>query len=108
MNQEGIISGHSLIEAIHRFRDLIVHTHCMDYIRVSNTPFLPKTATRPTVEVMPGTGECDYVGFIKALKEIGYGGYLTIECYRSDIMPEIQASQALENMRKLIYNALNS
>jgi sugar phosphate isomerase/epimerase len=51
---------------------------------------------------MPGAGECDYVGFIRALKGIGYRGYLTVECHRSDITPEIQAAQALENMRRLI------
>jgi sugar phosphate isomerase/epimerase len=104
---KGIIGEHSLSEAVHNLGNLIVHTHCMDYKRVSNIPVLAKTATRPTVEVMPGAGECDFVGFLHALKKIGYKGYLTIECHRSDISPEIQANQALENMRKLISQAMS-
>jgi len=98
----GVEGEESVTEAVHRLGSLIVHTHCMDYKRVSTIPVLRETAHRPNVEVMPGAGECDYVGFIRALKEGGYNGYLTVECHRSDIAPEIQAAQALRNMRRLI------
>ena len=101
----GVEGEESVTEAVHRLGSLIVHTHCMDYMRVSTIPVLRETAHRPTVEVMPGAGECDYVGFIRALKKIGYGGYLTVECHRSDISPEIQAAQALQNMRRLLRQA---
>lgn len=103
---KGMLGEDALIEAVHRLGNLIVHTHCMDYLRVSTIPALKETAHRPTVEVIPGAGECNYVGFIRALKEIGYRGYLTVECHRSDIAPEIQAGQALQNMRRLIREAV--
>lgn len=106
-HSKGVVGEKSLSEAVHNLGNLIVHTHCMDYMRVSNIPVLKETANKPTVEVMPGAGECDFVGFIRALKEIGYKGYLTIECHRSDISPEIQASQALQNMRNLIRQAIS-
>jgi sugar phosphate isomerase/epimerase len=105
-DSKGVIKKHSLTDAVHRLGKLIVHTHCMDYMRVSNMHLLKETAYRPSVEVMPGAGECDFIGFIQALKKTGYKGYLTIECHRSDISPEIQASQALENMRNLIQQAI--
>lgn len=47
-------------------------------------PVLKETVKRPTVEVMPGAGESNFVEFIQALKEIGYEGYLTIEYHQSD------------------------
>ena len=99
---KGVIEEPSLPKAVREIGDLIVHTHCMDYRTVSALPPSVATATRPTVEVVPGTGECDYVAFIKTLREIDYSGYLTIECHRSDIPPEIQAIQALQNMKRMI------
>jgi sugar phosphate isomerase/epimerase len=78
----------------------------MDFQRVSIIPVLDATASRPVVEVILGAGEADFIGLIRALKEIGYKGYLTIECHRSDIPPEIQANQAFHNMKKLIRQAL--
>ncbi|MDQ1279351.1 MAG: hypothetical protein QG670_613 [Thermoproteota archaeon] len=102
---KGVIEEPSLPEAVREFGSLIVHTHCMDYRIVSSMPPFTGQTTRPTIEVIPGAGECDYIAFIKALKEIGYEGYLTVECHRSDIPPEIQASQALQNMRRMISQA---
>ena len=99
---KGVIEEPCLPEAVREFGSLIVHTHCMDYRTVSSLPPFTVPTTRPTVEVIPGAGECDYVAFIKALKEVGYNGYLTVECHRSDIQPETQATQALQNMRRLI------
>jgi len=55
-----------------------------------------------TVEVVPGAGECDWVSFLKALEEIGYRRYLTIETHRMDIAPEIELAWALGNMKELL------
>ena len=104
-NTKGVIVEPCLPEAVREFGSLIVHTHCMDYKTVSTLPPLSVPTTKPTVEVAPGMGECDYIAFLKSLKEVGYKGYLTIECHRSDISAEIQASQALQSMRKLIRQA---
>ncbi len=102
----GLIEEPSLPQAVRELGNLIIHTHCMDYRTVSSLPPLMMPVTRPTVEVIPGTGECDYAAFLKALKEIGYEGYLTVECHRSDIPPGIQAAQALQNMKRLIRQAI--
>jgi len=102
----GIIEEPSLPGAVHELRKLIAHTHCMDYKTVSALPPLPAPTTRPTVEVAPGTGECDYVAFLRALREVDYTGYLTIESHRTDIAPEVQAAQALQNMKRLIHQAM--
>jgi sugar phosphate isomerase/epimerase len=101
----GVIKEPSLPGAVRDFGDLIVHTHCMDYKTVSALPPLSSPTKSHTVEVVPGAGECDYSDFIRALKEINSTGYLTIESHRSDIPPDIQASQALQSMRRLIQQA---
>ena len=99
---KGIVVEPSLPSAVQQLGNLIVHTHCMDYKNVSSLPPQGTRITSSTVEVIPGTGECDYLAFIKALKDINYSGYLTVECHRSDILPEIQAAQALQNMKRLL------
>jgi sugar phosphate isomerase/epimerase len=101
----GVIEEPSLPRAVRELGSLIVHTHCMDYKTISALPPLSPPTKRHTVEVIPGAGECDYIAFIKALKEINYTGYLTIESHRSDILPDIQAAQALQSMRRLIQQA---
>ena len=98
----GTIQEPSLPQAVHEFGDLIVHTHCMDYRNACSLPPQGTRTTSPTVEVIPGSGECDFHAFIKALRDIDYSGYLTVECHRSDIPPGIQAAQALHNMRKIV------
>jgi protein FrlC len=103
---DGVIEDYSLSKAVHELGNLIVHTHCMDFQRVSTLPVLDAPVSRPQLEVIPGAGEADFIGFIRALREMGYDGYLTIECHRSDIPPEIQANHAFQNMKKLIQQAV--
>jgi D-psicose/D-tagatose/L-ribulose 3-epimerase len=43
---------------------------------------------------IPGTGHVDFCGIAKALREIGYGGYLTIESF-GFCLPEIAAAAAI-------------
>ena len=44
--------------------------------------------------VIPGTGHMDFVGMVKALREIGYNGYLTIESFGFNL-PEMAAAAAI-------------
>lgn len=105
LRTKGFIEEPSLTEAVRELGSLLVHTHCMDYRSVSSLPPLNARVSSPTVEVIPGAGECDYVAFIKALTESGYQGYLTVECHRSDATPGVQAAQALRNMRMIMLRA---
>jgi len=121
LRTKGVIDEPSLPEAVHKLGSLLAHVHCMDYKIVPYLPPLPiypqialpqivesigaPMLIRPITECIPGAGECDYVAFIKALKEVGYTGYLTIESHRSDIPPEIELAWALKKMRSLIRNA---
>lgn len=77
----------------------------MDYMNISSLPPQGIRITSPTVEVIPGAGECDYFAFIGALKDVGYKGYLTVESHKSDITPEIQATQAYYYMKRLLTKA---
>jgi len=43
---------------------------------------------------IPGTGHCDWKGILKALKEIGYDGWLTIESF-SQPEPALAAAAAI-------------
>lgn len=57
------------VEAVHILKDYIVHTHAKDGIKLENG-----------YQEMPlGLGNVPFLEYLKALKEIGYDGYLTIE-----------------------------
>ena len=43
----------------------------------------------------PGTGSADYEGICEALREIGYGGYLSVEVFDPRPDPEIIARESL-------------
>ena len=52
----------------------------------------------------PGAGRGDFVSLVSALKETGFGGYLTMEIgfNRRDVEPDQVARQAFEYMKPLI------
>ena len=52
----------------------------------------------------PGSGRCDFISLVGALKETGYDGYLAMEIgfNRRDVEPDQVARQAYEYMRPLI------
>jgi len=108
LRTKGYVEESSLPDAIREIGTLLAHTHCMDYRSVSALPPLTTRGSSPTVEVVPGSGECDYMAFVRALQEIGYEGYLTVECHRSDAQPGILAAQALRNMRRIVTLASTS
>lgn len=58
------------VEAVYTFGDLIVHTHIKDGIKTGETTYM---------EVPLGEGSVDFPRYLKALKDVGYDGYLTIE-----------------------------
>jgi len=111
LREKGIITEPSLPEAVKEIGDLLVHLHLMDYKAIAEIPSSPgffvfpyyTTLSKPAiVEVIPGAGQCDWVSFLRTLKEIGYEGYLTIETHRMGIPPEIELAWALKNMKELL------
>jgi len=62
------------VQAVYTLKDYIVHTHAKDGIRLSDL-----TLEKPFREVPLGQGSVDFPRYLKALEEIGYRGFLTIE-----------------------------
>lgn len=85
-----MVSGDDAVQAVYTLAPYIVHTHAKDGRMVAyhdpeivyasfedNTIGL--TADDCFLELPLGKGDVDWPNYIKALKEIGYDGYLTIE-----------------------------
>lgn len=85
-----MVTGDDPVKAVYTLRDYIVHTHAKDgnRLRIGNPEYIYK-AVHPVPqgfddvqyfeEVPLGTGSVDFVSYLKALEEIGYRGFLTIE-----------------------------
>lgn len=58
------------VQGVYELQHYIVHTHAKDGIRGTKPPY---------VEVPLGQGDVDWDNYLKALTEIGYRGFLTIE-----------------------------
>jgi sugar phosphate isomerase/epimerase len=54
----------------------------------------------------PGFGDVDFVPILRALNEVGYGGYVSVEVFNFDEGPQVIAGQSLENLRKALNLAL--
>lgn len=77
------------VNAVYNLRDYIVHTHAKDGICLyrTDTEYIYGVRPLPTElqnielsrEVPLGTGSVDFNAYLKALEDIGYRGYLTIE-----------------------------
>jgi len=88
-----MVVGDDPVEAVHNLKDYIVHTHAKDGIMINrcNPEILYGVIPPPADfedkewfrEVLLGQGSVDFPAYLKALEEIGYRGFLTIE--RSDI-----------------------
>jgi len=77
--------GRPLPEIIERSKDYLVHFHANDDNRLG-----------------PGFGRVDYRPIIKALEEIGYKGFLSVEVFDFSLGPERTASGSLQNLKKLL------
>ncbi len=82
-----MVTGDDPVKAVHTLKEYIVHTHAKDGVRhyyrspeevyrVVDSPIV----TSPSFEELPlGQGRVDFPGWLKALWDIGYRGFLTIE-----------------------------
>ena len=85
-----MVTGDDPVKAVHALKDYIVHTHAKDgnRLNIGNPEFIYR-AVHPVPqgfddvqyfeEVPLGTGSVDFPNYLKALEEIGYKGFLTIE-----------------------------
>ncbi|MBE6689407.1 MAG: sugar phosphate isomerase/epimerase [Ruminococcaceae bacterium] len=85
-----MVTGDDPVKAVHTLKKYIVHTHAKDgnKLRESNPEYIYR-AVHPVPEdiagikffeeVPLGTGSVDFPNYLKALDEIGYKGFLTIE-----------------------------
>lgn len=83
-------------------KDGIVHVHFND------APNLPPEKIRDNERLMPGEGVIDLVGFLRALKEIGYQDALSVEVFGrglKDMTPEEGARLGLETSRNVMRKA---
>ena len=83
-----MVTGDNPVEAVYTLRDYIVHTHAKDGIKLlDKDPEIiyglkenEEAAWGVAFQEMPlGQGNVDFQNYLKALEEIGYKGYLTIE-----------------------------
>ena len=69
-----MVTGDDPVQAVHNLKDYIVHTHAKDGVH-----FDDPTLEKPFKEMPLGQGAVDFPKYLKALEDIGYRGFLTIE-----------------------------
>ncbi len=89
-----MVTGDDPIQAVYNLKDYIVHTHAKDGVKLRDENpeilygVLPKSDKDIEAwirdgaafqEVPLGTGSVPFEGYLKALEDIGYKGFLTIE-----------------------------
>lgn len=104
-------AGVDPISAVYTLKDYIVHTHAKDGVRnfdfSAEELFMPGSKLsfegrgEPFTETPLGEGKVDLKAWIGALREIGYGGYLTIEREAGDT-PEADIRKAVEYLKQIL------
>lgn len=87
-----MVTGQDAVEAVYILKDYIVHTHAKDGIMLDRNQsptgvyhafavggVEALNACKGFCEVPLGEGQVDWSNYLKALKDIGYNGFLTIE-----------------------------
>ena len=87
--------GDDAVQAVYTLKDYIVHTHAKDGVMIVGEE------NRPWQELPLGQGDVDWPNYLKALNDIGYKGFLTIERECGDD-PEADIRMAADFLRKLI------
>ncbi len=85
-----MVTGDDPVKAVHTLKDYIVHTHAKDGRKLldrdpevlygmSGTVEEEIQSGQAFIELPLGKGDVDFPNYLKALTDIGYTGYLTIE-----------------------------
>ncbi len=107
-----MVTGFDPVDAVRILKDYIVHTHAKDGNRLNiGDPEYIYRAVHPVPqnfndikyfeEVPLGTGSVDFPNYLKALDEVGYKGFLTIEREAGD-RPEEDIAAAYRYLNKVI------
>ena len=109
-----MVSGQDAVEAVYILKDYIVHTHAKDGVMLDKNQNPEDVyhafavggvdalnACKGFEEKPLGKGDVDWGNYIKALREIGYDGYLTIERECGD-NPEKDIIDAVDFLKKLL------
>ena len=102
-----MVAGDDPVTAVHNLKDYIVHTHAKDGVMLerTNPEFIYGVTPMPEDikgikffrEVALGTGGVNFATYLKALEEIGYRGFLTIEREAGD-QPAVDINIAKEHL----------
>ena len=105
-----MVVGDDPVTAVHNLKDYIVHTHAKDGIMLekTNPEYIYGITPKPEEirditffrEVPLGKGSVNFPAYLKALDEIGYHGFLTIEREVGDT-PEKDISEAITFLKGL-------
>lgn len=106
-----MVTGDDPVQGVHTPRDYIVHTHAKDGIRlrevdprdiygaIDHEKLADMGADGDAFREVPlGEGGVDWPRYLQALKDIGYGGYLTIE-REVGTNPEADISKAVQFLK---------
>ena len=104
-----MVTGDDPVQAVHILKDYIVHTHAKDgrrlrYVQPEIVYGLAEEemlGSSSFIELPLGEGDVDFPNYLKALDEIGYKGFLTIEREVGD-SPADDITAAVGFLNKLI------
>ena len=102
-----MVTGDDPVQGVYTLKDYIVHTHAKDGRRLRvREPEAIYGLIEDTIqegrdfEELPlGEGDVDFPGWLKALDDIGYRGFLTIEREVGD-NPEADIRRAVDFLRR--------
>lgn len=104
-----MVTGDDPVKGVHTLKDYIVHTHAKDgkNLRPCNPEVVYRIIDEETnqgnayIEMPLGEGNVDFDNYLKALEEIGYKGFLTIEREVGE-NPAADISMAVEFLKNKI------
>ncbi len=105
-----MVTGDDPVQAVYTLKDYIVHTHAKDGRKLFDAdpeviyglkPGDPLVTSSSFIELPLGEGDVDFENYLKALNDIGYKGFLTIEREVGDD-PAADVKTAVEFLRARI------
>ena len=109
-----MVTGDDPVDAVYNLKDYIVHTHAKDGVMLerTNPEYIYGVTPKPEDiagikffrEVPLGEGSVDFPKYLRALEDIGYRGFLTIEREAGD-NPSADIGKAKTFLENVINNA---
>lgn len=105
-----MVAGDDPVQAVYTLKDYIVHTHAKDGRKLLKhldpedmygSPEKDILRKKAFIELPLGEGDVDFPKYLKALEEVGYRGFLTIEREVGEC-PEVDIEKALRFLKQQI------